>query len=143
VRTINKERYILNTSTIITFAKDEDGSDVVQRLLDDAKANKCFIYISFASFMEIYYVYLQEQGEVEADRWISVIENFPVKRVESSEQLGKIAGKLKANYKISFADAWIAAVAKFKNGILVHKDPEFEQLEGEIRALKLPYKKSA
>ena len=42
----------------------------------------------------------------------------------------------------SFADTWIAATAIFYDAILVHKDPEFEQLESKLEMLKLPYKKS-
>ena len=43
-------------------------------------------------------------------------------------------------FKLSFADAWIAATAILYASTLVHKDPEFEQLEDEIEILKLPYK---
>ena len=64
-----------------------------------------------------------------------------VTRVESSQELGLIAGRLKATRKISFADAWIAATAIFYNATLVHKDPEFEQVEDKVNVLKLPYKK--
>jgi len=46
---------------------------------------------------------------------------------------------IKARYKISVADAWIAATAAVHNLTLVHKDPEFESLEG-VSLLPLPYK---
>ncbi len=41
---------------------------------------------------------------------------------------------------MSLADSCIAGLAKFKSAILVHKDPEFEQVEDIIDQLKLPYK---
>ena len=44
-----------------------------------------------------------------------------------------IAGRLKANFKISLADAIIAAIARAKNAILVHKDPEYEELHSEMK----------
>ena len=50
--------------------------------------------------------------------------------------------RLKSTYRLSFADTWIAATAIFYDAILVHKDPEFEQLKGKLEMLKLPYKKS-
>ena len=62
-------------------------------------------------------------------------------RVDSSQDLGSIAGRLKAIYKMSFADAWVAATAILLGAVLVHKDPEFAVLEGELEMLKLPYKK--
>jgi predicted nucleic acid-binding protein len=50
------------------------------------------------------------------------------------------ANKLKVKYRISVADAWIAALAKERNATLVHKDPEFEQIEDRLKILHLPYK---
>jgi hypothetical protein len=50
--------------------------------------------------------------------------------------------RVKTTYRLSFADTWIAATAIFYDAILVHKDPEFEQLKGKLEMLKLPYKKS-
>jgi predicted nucleic acid-binding protein len=64
-------------------------------------------------------------------------------RVNSTETMGIIASKIKSDYHLSVADAWIAALAKQRNAILVHKDPEFEQIESEIQVLKLPYKTKA
>lgn len=66
--------------------------------------------------------------------------SMPILRVDSSETLGILASQFKASYRLSVADAWIAALAKEKNAILAHKDPEFEQAETEIKVLKLPYK---
>ena len=40
----------------------------------------------------------------------------------------KRAAAIKANNRLSLADAWIAASAELSGGILIHKDPEFESL---------------
>ena len=42
---------------------------------------------------------------------------------------------------MSFADCCIAALARSRQSTLVHKDPEYEQVENEIMQLKLPYKR--
>ncbi len=54
-----------------------------------------------------------------------------------------LAGELKAKHQPSVADAWIAALAQERDAMLVHKDPEFEQIETTIKVLKLPYKTGA
>jgi predicted nucleic acid-binding protein len=56
------------------------------------------------------------------------------------ECLIKIIGKIKAKKAMSFVDCCIAGLAQFKQATLVHKDPEYEQIEDEIKQLKLPYK---
>ncbi len=38
------------------------------------------------------------------------------------------------------ADSFIIATAMANNATLVHKDPEFEQVEDKVELLTLPYK---
>lgn len=49
-------------------------------------------------------------------------------------------GDLKSAYRLSFADAWIAALALRQKAVLVHKDPEFEPLSQSLALQTLPYK---
>ena len=92
------------------------------------------------SLMEVYYISLQERGQVEAQERVTLLAALPMVRVESSESLGVQAGAFKAAYRLSVADAWIAALAQERDATLVHKDPEFEQVESTIKVVKLPYK---
>jgi predicted nucleic acid-binding protein len=78
----------------------------------------------------------------EAQLRIELMTSLPVLRIESSMSLGILAAEIKAFHKLSVADAWIAALAKERSAILVHKDPEYEQLENYIQTLKLPFKSS-
>jgi len=50
------------------------------------------------------------------------------------------AARLKARFRVSFADALIAAFAVRSSAILVHKDPEFEALADKVLQEPLPYK---
>ena len=71
---------------------------------------------------------------------VDLMAALPGLRVDSTAALGLLAGELKAKHRLSVADAWIAALAQERNATLVHKDPEFEQVEATVKALKLPYK---
>jgi len=126
----------------LTLFEDEDGAETVQRLLERAKKGEIIVFTSFVSFAEIFYITLREKGEEEAKKRIKIMDRLVITRVESSQEFGLIAGRLKATHKISFADTWIAATAMFYDAILVHKDPEFEQLKDKVKVLELPYKKS-
>ena len=50
------------------------------------------------------------------------------------------AGRLKADHRVSLADAVIAAFAIRRAAVLMHKDPEFEALTGLLPMESLPYK---
>jgi len=134
-------KYVLDSTAFLTLIEEEDGAETVQKLLEEAKKERCIVFASFVSFTEIFYISLREKDEKEAKRRINLMNRLSMTRIESSSELGLIAGRLKAEHNISFADTWIAATAIFYNAVLVHKDPEFEQVEDKIKALKLPYKK--
>lgn len=134
--------YVLDTSALLTLIEDEAGADQVQTLLEQAKRGEISLLVSFISFMEVYYISLQERGQEEAQERVQLMAALPVSRVESTETLAVFAGQFKAAHRLSVADAWIAALAQERDATLVHKDPEFEQLEAAVKVLKLPYKKS-
>lgn len=132
--------YALDTSAWLALIEDEDGTDRVQNILERVSSGSVQIFVSFMSFMEVFYITLQERDIEEAETRLRLMESLPITRVESTIALSITAGSLKARYNMSVADAWIAALAQDRNAILVHKDPEFEQLEDEVKVLKLPYK---
>ena len=135
--------YVLDTSAWLTLIEDEAGADRIEALLAMAKVGEVVVLVSFMSFMEVYYITLQERDRSEAQARVDLMAALPGLRVDSTEALGLLAGALKARYRMSVADAWIAALAQERNATLVHKDPEFEQVEATIKVLKLPYKVSS
>jgi len=134
-------RYVLDISALLTLIEDETGADQVQSLLEQAKRGEVNLLVSFISFMEVSYISLQERSQEEARERIQLMSVLPLSRMESTESLAMLAGQLKAARRLSVADAWIAALAQERDATLVHKDPEFEQPEGTIKVLTLPYKK--
>ncbi len=134
-------KYVLDTSAWLTLIEDEEGADEVQKIIEESIEDKSEIYVSFMTYMEIYYITLQEQDEKEARSRIELISGLPVFKIESSENVGSIAAQFKAKNRISVADAWIAALAETEKAILVHKDPEFDQLNNSVQLQRLPYKK--
>lgn len=136
-------RYVLDTSAIFAFTDQEAGADKVEGLLDSARAKECRIAVCAISLMELYYVALREKGEDEAAQLVALAKAWPVTWIYPDEKTLLQAGKLKALYRLSVADALIAAVAKLHQATLVHKDPEFEPLSQEISLWNLPFKKKA
>jgi predicted nucleic acid-binding protein len=132
--------HVLDTSALIAFTDNEAGADTVRDLFHRADKGEIEIFVSFASWMELYYIYLQEQDQSAADQMITDLKRLPLVRVDSDEAMGRIAGDLKAHHRISFADAWIAALAFSRKAILIHKDPEFDKLSQVLMLQPLPYK---
>jgi len=136
----NETTYVLDTSAWLALIEDEPGADVVQNVLERAASGNVTVLVSFMSFMEVFYITLQEREIEEARTRLRAMESLPITRVESTVSLSITAGRLKAKHRMPVADAWIAALAQERDATLVHKDPEFERLEGQLKVLQLPYK---
>lgn len=135
------EVYVLDTSAILAFTDVEEGASEVERLLKTARAGQCRLLVCSITLTELFYTAVRQKGEDEAAKLVALIKAWPVSWIYPDEKLLLQAGKLKASYRLSVADALIAAVAKLHRATLVHKDPELEALSPELRLLSLPFKK--
>ncbi|MDQ1329176.1 MAG: uncharacterized protein QG641_2465 [Candidatus Poribacteria bacterium] len=135
-----ESRYVLDTSAFFAYFDDEDGADTIQNLFEKSKNREIKIFASFVSYMEVFYITYHDEDEESAKCRIDLMDELAINRIDSNQELGLLAGRVKANYKLSFADAWIAATAIEFDAILVHKDPEFLELKNRIKMLELPYK---
>lgn len=133
--------YLLDTSALFCLRDNENGADKVESIFNDVNKGHADAFISFMSIMEYLYISQIEMGKEYSRMSYAKLALLPLKLVESSQDISFIAADLKANHKISVADAWIAATAYKTNSVLVHKDPELESIK-EIEQLILPYKKS-
>ena len=134
------EGYVLDTSAILAFLGGEQGADSVERLLRAARAGRIQVLICSISLMEVFYTALRAKGEDEAVRLLALVRAWPLEWVYPDEKALLQAGRLKASYRLSVADALIAAVARLHHAKLVNKDPELEALKGQIELLSLTSK---
>lgn len=135
--------YVLDTSALLAYIESEDGADEVEKLLMSALEGTNELFISTVTGIEVFYISFQEQGSVIAADRLKLIRELPLVQEPLTQRLTRIVGEIKALKAMSFADSCIAGLAKFKNAILVHKDPEFEQIEEEVKQFKLKYKRIA
>lgn len=134
---MNKKRFILDTSAVLTLLEDEEGAERVDVIL-----RKDEVLLPFIVPLETYYITLQEKNESVADHRYALIKQLPSTILWTvNEPILIQAARFKARYHISLADANIAAFAFYYDAILVHKDPEFKELHAEIEQEALPYKK--
>lgn len=141
--------YVLDTSAILAMLADEPGADRVSSLLQppggevlheatgDEDGDSCLV--PFLALMELEYLARRRLGEAEAWRLLQLVQSWPVEVVESEPGWRHEAARVKATTSLSVADAWIASLALLHDAILVHKDPEYDAVEG-LLAERLPYR---
>jgi len=130
------DSYVFDTSALLTLWNDEEGADTVEHLLRSDSP----IYISFMSCMEGRYRIWKSAGRTESEEFSKYLDLLPLRRIDITEKIFEKAIEIKATYPLSVCDSWIIATAISNNSILLHKDPEFEQVKKIVNTRSLPYK---
>jgi len=140
------DRFVLDSFALLAWLRDEPGADTVQELLEKADQKRAKLLVSWMNIAEIYYITKRRSKDPDpqlvADRVVELLQNLPI-RIESISKLEAVgAARLKADYSMSLADAFAAALAKTNDARLVTGDPEFEPLDAkkEVSILWLPAK---
>ena len=135
--------YVLDTSAILSVLYLEDGADQVTEILDAAQGHsrreEMGIFVPFIALMEVEYWLLRRLAPREVEDTLFLVETWPIQIFESTPEWRHEAARIKATVPLSLADAWVASLATLHHGQLVHKDPEFDQVDG-LEMLRLPYK---
>ncbi len=134
------EAFVLDTSALMAYLEAEPGGEEVQRVLNMADSGRAAVFTSFATWTELRYIAIQEQGEGVACQIMSEMARLPIEVVHSDRDDCDRASTLKALCRLSLADAFVAALTQQKTARLVHKDPEFDNVPGQLEVLRLPYK---
>lgn len=133
---MSEEKYLLDTSAVLTLIEDEIGADRVKQIFFQKN-----VVLPWVALMEVYYMTLYEKGETEAETRFAMLRHSAAEIVwEMNEVVTLRAAKIKSQNKLSFADAVIASIAMQHGAILVHKDTEYEQLKDDLQLEALPYK---
>ncbi len=124
--------YVLDTSALVSYFKDEPEAGQVEVVLRQPND----LMIPFMTIMELRYVLLRAYSVSHADQIIETLRSCGASIVESSPVWGKQAAAVKARGGLSLGDAWIASLALMHDAELVHKDPEFDRVDG-LRSYRL------
>ncbi len=127
------KKYVLDSYALIAYCEGEDSGLFVKDLFKKASFYEIEIYVSVINWRKMYYIALREGGKERAELYRSVISKYPLTIVEANKELTLKAAEFKAFNKISYADAFAAALTQHRKGILVTGDKEFKGLEKKIK----------
>ena len=130
-------RYLLDTSALLTLRDDEDGADKVADILQQAQQGKAQCYGCFMSLLEVLYRVWKDENEQEGKLAYQQCLALPMEWLHEDKALLEKAAEIKATHQLSLADAWIGAAALLHDLVLIHNDPEFASLA--CRQLVLGY----
>lgn len=125
---------VLDSWALLAFFQDEPAADMVEQLLAKAESGRLSLLLSVVNWGEIYYSTMRKVSREAAERTVGSIAEMPVEIVPVADDLVLVrqAAIYKATKKLSYADAFAAALTKIRNAELVTGDPEFKQIDDDI-----------
>ena len=134
---IKSNIFAFDTSALLTLWNDEPGADDVEKFLKNKTKR---VIVSFMSYMECYYRIWKNCSREKGREIYVYLFTLPIERIDFNEDILQLAAEIKASYTLSVADSWIIATAKYMDAFLVHKDPEFQQVNSIVKLYNLPFK---
>ncbi len=124
---------VLDSFALIAYFRDESGAEAMEELLVAAGKKDNPLQMTDVNYAEVKHSILKKDG---ANAWAEaekILQSLPIEFNSTDRLLADCAADFKARFRISLADAFAAALAKSKNAELVTGDPEFKELEKEIK----------
>jgi uncharacterized protein len=124
--------YVLDTFALVAHFEAETGGEIVRDLLKRAEHGEVFLAMSSINMGELVYTIGRQQGREKAQAVLDDLRSLPVTFYEATEERILAAAWLKAEYPISYADAFAASLAQELGASLVTGDPEFKAIKQDL-----------
>lgn len=124
---------VLDSYALLALLRDEPGGESVSRILERAGQRDQHVHMTEVGYAEVQYIIRRKDG---AAAWAVIaneLRTAPIEFHPATRRLADLAAEFKARHQISLADAFAAALAREKKVELVTGDPEFKQLEKEVK----------
>ena len=124
---------VLDSFALLSFLRDEPGAEMVAALLEKAEERRHPLQMTEVNYAEVQYIIRRKDGEAAWRIVADELAAMPIEFRPADRPLADQAADFKTRFKLSLADAFAAALAKLRKAELVTGDPEFKQVEGEIK----------
>ena len=121
--------FVLDSFAVLALLGDEPvGAEVTGVLTGEATR----LLMTYVNLGEVLYITIRERGEDRAGAALLALKEAGVMFVPAELSLTLEAARIKSRHRLSYADAFCAALSRLTGFPVVTGDPEFSQLEGEI-----------
>ncbi len=124
---------VLDTWAVIAYLEDEPSGEQVEDLIATAHEEQIPIYMSVVNVGEVWYTMAREISEDEANASVKSLRDLRIQFEDADWVITQEAARFKSQHKMSYADAFAAALTKNKKADLITGDNEFKPLDGEIK----------
>jgi uncharacterized protein len=124
---------VLDSYALIVYLDKEPGYNKIAELFEQAVEGDRALFVCVVNWGEVLYHALRNGGEKTAKLAEDAMRALPINIVDADANLTRHAAQFKAFHKMSYADAFAAALALMNKCELVTGDKEFKQVEKQIK----------
>ncbi len=128
-----RKPWVFDSWALMAFLEDERAASEVEDLIAQAHSAESPLLTTTVNLGEVWYSAARARSEAHADKAVAEITRLGFAAVEADWELARQAAVFKAKYRLAYADCFAAALAQLKKCEVVTGDPEFKQLEGEVK----------
>ena len=121
--------FILDSFALLAYLTDEPSAAHIEMLIEDAREEKCRLLLPLINIGEILYIIERRGGVTKAQDTLALLRQLPIEILPADEQFVFSAAHIKANYSLSYADAFVVAAAQREGAIVLTNDPEFQTVK--------------
>ena len=123
--------FVFDSYAFIALFRNEPGGEFINDLLLKISNGEAKGYMASINLGEVYYMMVRKNNSTDAESAIHDILHMPIEIYEPDVHFCLESAVLKAKYKISYADAFAAALTINKKATLLTGDKEFNALVKE------------
>ena len=124
---------VFDSWAIMALLEDEPAGATVESLIVEAQASYASLWITAVNLGEVWYNLARRRSRDVANNKVGEILELGFEVESADWNLTFQAAQFKAQYRLSHADCFAAALAKQRQVELVTGDPGFRQLDKEIK----------
>ena len=124
---------VLDSFALIAYFRGEPSGVAVKELLQKAGRSGKPVHMTEVNYAEVKYTILRKDGARAWQQAAQVLIALPIEFHPVTRALADLAAEYKSRINFSLADAFAAALASEKNAELLTGDPEFKEMQKEIK----------
>lgn len=121
---------VFDSFALLTLFRKEKGYEEVMKYLSSIDESHPG-YLSVINLGEVYYITCRKQSKEKAELAMAAALQLQLDIIDADIQLTYQAAQLKSRYKLSYADAFAAALTIERKATLITGDAEFKALQKE------------
>lgn len=126
-----KKKSLLDSFALLAYLKQEDRYEKVKNLL---LTEEIELLMNDINIGETFYILARERGLEKAEYFINVIlPTLPITYISNTLEEVIQAAKIKAQYPISYADAFAVSTALKEKASIITGDPDFGRVEKIVK----------